>query len=618
MTFTVGRFALDGGTYLQQVKDSASQIAVTGYMSVADLDAVEVLRQQLLGYVALADEQFVPVTWDENPQVDGYYKVLAVDVTTEPGSEVNGYATFACTLERVLSFASPLMELQVLGAVRATESQVVTNYFKNPNFDGAGAPVNESGMTSVGIVSDGGNNVAAGTTTGTGTSAIRLSANADRPAASAGQRWYGAASIKNPNAGSRLCWLALRFYDTAGATLGTAVATFTSPTVTVGAGVTTGFLIDGTAPVGTASVGLFAARAAGGGAATSDLLYVDAVYLSTDPLFIDVGVFSGASTPRSGYAFAWTSTANASTSTCTMTWTSSTAIPQAGLPSDLESLQNVTVPGGLASTPAMKEFTTAAAAVRTFEPPAGESVTEFRVPPADFYDGAATLLIGGHVAVGRQVVNDPDGWLLSNDRFQVRPVAGELAVEMRQYTSGAWSDWQTVAFRMQPDTIDGVSWLGIAAFADPHAVTVLRNSPECVAIRLHSKLAFQTVSLPVSYYELTVSVDLLLRRGMPYAAVEMKASVPGKLGVAVEGFSAASPFNHGWFLASSSVFAASPQAIVMDGSTPAGVKTSSSLTSASFGVGFTSTPLSFSGPSRYAYADRHYQFATAERMRVVS
>lgn len=617
MALQIGRFGVDliAGQYanVEQVKDAAERLSIVGYVSVASQSETEVLRQQLLGYLAEEDETFVPVLWSENAAVDGYYRVVAGDFTTDSGLQTLGYARFTATLERVQSFSAPLMELGVMGAVRASENQVITNWFKNPTFDGASAPVNQSNVTAS-IATYLGSSMARAVCTSTASASMRLMPNADRPAAVAGETWYAVASFYNAEVSSLNFQFVMRFYDTAGATLGTQLSAATGGIQAIAGGGSAVMVVSAVAPSGAASVSIAAQRDGTGGA--TDTFYADNVYLSKDQPLIDVGRFSGASVDSSGYDFAWTSTANASPSTCTLTWTSDTAIPQSGLPGPSVSLQAISS-AGVYSNPPMVDTAIDGGTVRMIEPTNGESLVEFRLDPADFYDGAATLTLDGHVVTGRQIPNDPDGWVLSNGRFEVRPKAGETAVEIRQFASGVWSAWQSIAFRAQPDSIDAVLWLGLNSFSDPHAMTVLRNSPECVIIRLHTTFAFTTGSLPTLYYELMGTVDLSLRRGQPFVAAEVKLSAPAKLGVAVNGFASAEPFNHGWYLASTGVFAESPKAVVVDGTSPAGIKTSTSLTAAPFGIGFTQSPAQLP-ITRSAYPHLHYRWAATERMRVVA
>ena len=607
MVFTVGRFGLDlavgGGTYVEQLKDGAAEVSVSGFVAVADLDAVEVLRQQILGYVSLADELFVPVTWDENPHLDGYYKVRAGDVTTSPGLETAGYATFTVTLERVLSFSAPLLELGVMGAVRASENQVITNHFKNPYADGAAAGVADTNTNTLAIVSDSGNNVFTATATSTGAAGYRLSSNADRPAAAEGETWYGVVSLKNPNASSRQLRVIMRFYDQVGATLGSVLSSTDSNVEVVAAGATQLFVVSAVAPSGTASVQLLPFRNSGTGAAVGDLIYADAVYLSKDQPVIDLlafsstGVFSGASSDRGGYVFDWTGTTNASTSTATLTLHTDNTFKQCALPESAKSLKTIT-PANVVSAPILGLMSP----VLKFTAPEDQFIADFYQVPADFYDGAATLTLGGKVATGRQVVNDADGWEISNGLIWVRPAASGAAVEI----SADEVTWREFAFQ-----------LGGVGLTTPHSITVMRNSPEFVTLRLLTYLLFGFGGGQNQWVPATI--DLTVRRGAKYIAVTVKVAEAWIIGVAGAGFSAAVPFNHGWYLASAGMFIMSPQAI--NTSTPASVRTASTKTEAFFGIGYCTTPAAVIADTfinREAHAERQYPWAVTERMRVVA
>jgi len=88
--------------------------------------AATTLRDQLLGYVNSPDEAFVPVLWDDDPSVAGYYRVLSVSVTPHRAGAFLGYYAFAVTIERVTGYAAPLIELHSLGTVRTNEHSSAT------------------------------------------------------------------------------------------------------------------------------------------------------------------------------------------------------------------------------------------------------------------------------------------------------------------------------------------------------------------------------------------------------------------------------------------------------------------------------------------------------------
>lgn len=127
------------------------------------------------------------------------------------------------------------------------------------------------------------------------------------------------------------------------------------------------------------------------------------------------------------------------------------------------------------------------------------SIVAYYVAPERFYDAAATFQLGEplRVVVGRQPLNLPSSWLLSNDLIQVRPAFdSEFKIEYRGWVGGGWSGWESISFRRS---------FGSSAMPVPHTVVVLRNSPEAVTIRLLS-----------NYLMNPVTVDLTLRRGARY------------------------------------------------------------------------------------------------------
>lgn len=185
-------------------------------------------------------------------------------------------------------------------------------YDKNPAAEGAAARVSRAAATP---------SLATDTFTSwppTGTRSHKLVAtattvattglpNSDRPAAAAGQRWSCTASLRNSNTSARSASLSVVYYDTAGATLGIALAT-TSDTRTLAAGEIATLEVNGAlAPTGTASVDVQISRNAGTGAATSDAIHVDNVSLTRT--VTRIAYRDPASTPFS----TWSGTANAST-----------------------------------------------------------------------------------------------------------------------------------------------------------------------------------------------------------------------------------------------------------------------------------------------------------------
>ena len=133
---------------------------------------------------------------------------------------------------------------------------------------------------------------------------------------------------------------------------------------------------------------------------------------------------------------------------------------------------------------------------------------EFYLPPASWYVGAATLTVGGNLIVGRQCQNDPDGWVVSNGVIRLSGVTNSGEIKLEHWSGTAWVG-------------DGSYWFGQYGGgaqpllrAAPLAITVLRNDPACVTIRL----AYDAASI-VTNARFAVNVDVSLRRGGTSAEV---------------------------------------------------------------------------------------------------
>jgi len=115
--------------------------------------------------------------------------------------------------------------------------------------------------------------------------------------------------------------------------------------------------------------------------------------------------------------------------------------------------------------------------------------------PTGYLSGAASIRIGGVERAGTNIlVSGTTGWELSNGLVRVRPLAASGLLSIDAWDNPAWSNkgWDIY--------LNGVAMTP----ADLSALTVLRNDPEAVTIRL--------VRTPSSNSGRTY-VDLLLRRG---------------------------------------------------------------------------------------------------------
>jgi hypothetical protein len=117
MSLQIGRFGVEllSGE-VQSFTANSSRVSISGVTSYSDDEAARALRQQLLGYVDSPDESFVPVVWDEHPEVDGYHEVARVSWDELDHEE--GLWNFSVELDRVQGYASPLIEVVSTGATR--------------------------------------------------------------------------------------------------------------------------------------------------------------------------------------------------------------------------------------------------------------------------------------------------------------------------------------------------------------------------------------------------------------------------------------------------------------------------------------------------------------------
>ena len=135
---------------------------------------------------------------------------------------------------------------------------------------------------------------------------------------------------------------------------------------------------------------------------------------------------------------------------------------------------------------------------------------QWHTPPADWYAGASSLLVDGHLVVGSQVPNRPVGWQLSNGIIRLTATPGEWnSTLLERWDPSGWVTLGPIQF----GTYGTPGW-GLLPQAD--ALTVLRNSPECVTIRL----TYDATSTVVTG-RFAVTVDISLRRGSFVAEVAL-------------------------------------------------------------------------------------------------
>ena len=205
-------------------------------------------------------------------------------------------------------------------------------------------------------------------------------------------------------------------------------------------------------------------------------------------------------------------------------------------------------------------------------------VGQFYLPVVRFYEGAATVRVGGRVIAGRQASNTPTDWQLTNDLLQVEPVAGtDFAIRIRMWNSGAWSPWTTAT----------IKWASAGAtrapMKFPHTVTILANAPEQVTVRL--------LSTTGGDYS-PVSVDITMRRGARGVSVDLRSVFESDFAVNLTGFTSTTALTGGHSKTTSGVttFIGSAKTIsVSSGDVYPNQDLIQFVTEFSFGVGLTNS-----------------------------
>ncbi len=133
-------------------------------------------------------------------------------------------------------------------------------------------------------------------------------------------------------------------------------------------------------------------------------------------------------------------------------------------------------------------------------------VPSFYTAPGDWYDASCCVFINDHIAVGRQVQNTATSWVIANEVVKVEPGASAGQIKVSHWTTA----WESVTYALTHTTTP------TNLTADPHTVSVLRNSPECCVIRL----TYDGTSVNAGF---RYTLDISLRRGSRYAEFMLDA-----------------------------------------------------------------------------------------------
>jgi len=124
MTVTIGRASL---TDIFDVRLSGRRLTFTTDIEAASADEMKAIRQQLAGLVDNRDEEAIPFTWSEDSSLNGYYRVVSVNVPSTEVMLTSGFVPdVEVELEQVPGYANPWFEVTTQSVVRSNVHSVTT------------------------------------------------------------------------------------------------------------------------------------------------------------------------------------------------------------------------------------------------------------------------------------------------------------------------------------------------------------------------------------------------------------------------------------------------------------------------------------------------------------
>lgn len=162
--------------------------------------------------------------------------------------------------------------------------------------------------------------------------------------------------------------------------------------------------------------------------------------------------------------------------------------------------------------------------------------------PANYYDGQVQLSIGStlYPVIGRQVVNDPTHWRLSNGLVQIDNSSGASNHFTMKFVRSTGAQYDS-AWGYSLGFGSGAAWTALPSGVTPRSMTILRNTPWLTTIRLaYSVYTGQSSS---------VTLDISLRRGSRVATFVIRSSNNQTWGInwqTTAAVTAIDPFAAGW------------------------------------------------------------------------
>ena len=127
MTLTIGRSVFSTATAISHSGGAISlTVEIDTETTGGNVSAAKALRQQVLAMVGNVDEPVVPIVWDDDTDVTGYYKIEAADVDPFPVYLANGYMVCRIQARRVgADYVTPPIDVMSLDAARSDANHVI-------------------------------------------------------------------------------------------------------------------------------------------------------------------------------------------------------------------------------------------------------------------------------------------------------------------------------------------------------------------------------------------------------------------------------------------------------------------------------------------------------------
>lgn len=97
---------------------AGDMVSIEGVTPDVSYDSLCGIRQQLLGLIDNEDETVVPCTSSDDPDFDGFYRPVSINVG-HIGTQDDGAFTFSATLQQLRSYSSSMFEVTVQSVLRA-------------------------------------------------------------------------------------------------------------------------------------------------------------------------------------------------------------------------------------------------------------------------------------------------------------------------------------------------------------------------------------------------------------------------------------------------------------------------------------------------------------------